>query len=473
MSKVLHVAWRDFKQTVMRKIFLIAILGIPAAMVAGFALIILFVVTHKEPPLIGTVALVDPTGEVAPAAEAEFHPDRIARDVQQQIEQAQEASEERMRRGGGSPFGSSPATTFEMDIGSLDAEIGVEQHRDPNETQLAALKERVLGGALLALAVFDEAVLQPPDPGTERKHRPKFELYASDAIDDDHVSFLERRLGKAVVRVRAARADLDPDQALAMLSQPESITSRVMPGGEEAEEGRELRELKQVIPMIFMMLLWIATFTSGQHLMMSTIEEKSNRVMEVLLSAVSPFQLMMGKIFGQGGVGLLIVLIYTMIGVASIVVLDLLQLINAAAMIEFTALAYLFVFFFMAFLMIASIFAAVGSAVTDIREANTLVTPVMFVVMIPLILWMPISQAPNGGVATVFSFIPPAIPFVMILRVAADEPVPTWQVPATILWGYLCVGGMIWMAAKIFRVGVLMYGKPPSLLQLLKWARYT
>jgi ABC-2 type transport system permease protein len=182
---------------------------------------------------------------------------------------------------------------------------------------------------------------------------------------------------------------------------------------------------------------------------------------------------MAGKILGQGGVGLLIILLYSALGLCGLFVVALTGVVQPRALVEFTALAYLFVFFFMAFFMIASIFAAVGSAVTDIREANTLVTPVMFIVMIPLLLWMPISNAPNGGIATAFSFIPPATPFVMILRVAADEPVPLWQIPVTIVWGYICVAGMVWMAAKIFRVGVLMYGKPPSPLQLIKWVRYT
>ena len=78
-----------------------------------------------------------------------------------------------------------------------------------------------------------------------------------------------------------------------------------------------------------------------------------------------------------------------------------------------------------------------------------------------------------GTIAQVFSFVPPAIPFAMALRLAAEEPVPIWQIAATLVWGTVCVLGMIWMAAKIFRVGVLMYGKPPSLLELLKWLRYT
>ena len=87
MSKVLHVAWRDFKQTVLRKIFLIAILGIPVFIVAAIGLTVMILVTHKEPPLIGTIALVDPSGEITAAAEAEFHPEQIAQDVQEQIEQ--------------------------------------------------------------------------------------------------------------------------------------------------------------------------------------------------------------------------------------------------------------------------------------------------------------------------------------------------------------------------------------------------
>jgi ABC-2 type transport system permease protein len=214
------------------------------------------------------------------------------------------------------------------------------------------------------------------------------------------------------------------------------------------------------------MLLWISTFTAGQHLMMSTIEEKSNRVMEVLLSAVSPLQLMVGKVLGHGAVGLLIVTIYTSVGLFGLGTFALMHLIDPMSVV------YLGVYFFMAYFMVAAIFAAIGSAVTDIREANTLITPVMIAMMIPFMLWLPISNAPNGTLATVCSFIPPVMPFAMVLRLAAEESVPTWQIPVSIVWGYFCVFGMIWFAAKIFRIGVLMYGKPPNPIELLKWLRY-
>jgi ABC-type Na+ efflux pump permease subunit len=223
--------------------------------------------------------------------------------------------------------------------------------------------------------------------------------------------------------------------------------------------------------MLFMLLLWVSTFTSGQHLLMSTIEEKSNRVMEVLLSAVSPLQLMTGKILGHGAVGLLIALLYSTVAIGGFIVAARFES-SFARIVGPMDVLYLAVFFFMAYFMVASLMGAVGSAVSDIREANTLVTPVMLLMMVPWMLWMPISQSPNGGLATAFSFIPPAAPFAMILRLAAEEPVPGWQIPLTIVWGYLCVVAMVWMAARVFRVGVLMMGKPPSPLELIRWIRY-
>jgi len=465
MSKIVTIAWREFKQTVVRKVFVLAILGIPVLGVGAMALMIAVMTGHEQPPLTGTIAVVDPTGDTIEAARAAFSPVQVAKEQQRQEEKLQAAAEEI----GALPMGAAPSgMKFDMGIGTGIVEIEIEGVTTADDVTLDALRDRVLTGDLVALAVIPEAVLAAPYLSVDSDDHARFELFIPDAIDADHASFIERRIGRAVVRVRAKRANLDPDDMEAMLKRPRSTTRTVLEGGGTQEESTGLREIRsQIIPMAFMMLLWIAVFTSSQHLMMSTIEEKSNRVMEVLLSAVSPFQLMAGKIIGHGCVGLLIMSIYSGLAIISLVALTMMHL------IDLSDLAFLFVFFIMAYFMIASIMAAVGSAVTDIREANTLITPVMFVVMIPLLLWMPISQAPNGTLATVCSYVPPAIPFVMILRVASDEGVkPAWEIPLTIVWGFACVLGMVWMAAKVFRVGVLMYGKPPSPLQLLKWLRY-
>jgi ABC-2 type transport system permease protein len=214
-----------------------------------------------------------------------------------------------------------------------------------------------------------------------------------------------------------------------------------------------------------MFLLWICVFTSANYLLTTTIEEKSNKVMEVLLAAASPMQVLAGKILGYSAVSAVMLVMYGGLGIAGL---------SAVAMMDLVPvlhLVYLAVFFIMAYFMVASMMAAVGSAVSDLREAQSLVGPVMMVLIVPIMLWMPIVQNPNGMLATVAGFVPPATPFVMILRLtAATEPIPMWQTIASIVWGFACALGMLWLAARIFRVGVLMQGKPPTPKELVKWA---
>jgi ABC-2 type transport system permease protein len=95
----------------------------------------------------------------------------------------------------------------------------------------------------------------------------------------------------------------------------------------------------------------------------------------------------------------------------------------------------------------------------------------MMILVIPMMLWMPIMRNPNSGFAQACSFVPLINPFVMVLRISGSEPIPQWQIPASILVGILTVLILAWMSAKIFRIGVLMYGKPPDFRTLLKWVR--
>ncbi len=485
MSRVAAIAWREFKQTVFRKVFLLAVIGLPVLFLGMAVIAGVIMATHQEPALVGTVAIIDPTGELTPAAQIEFDEEKIRRDEKRQ-------SEEMKERAGGSAFPADGAGVTNMNSTAARGEVNIhiERIEADDEKSIEDARNRVGAGELLAVAVVAPHLLdpehwnEPPEvpvqsdttteadddrnATTESEDHTRYRLIITEDLDNDHADLIERRLAKSIVRVRAKRAGYDPEEVLTMLKEPRAVTKRLSPSGDETDASAGFRGVAQMIPMAFMMLIWIGTMTSSQHLLMTTIEEKSNRVMELLLSAVSPLQLMLGKILGMGGVGLLIVGIYSSVGIAAIIAFA------AAQYIDWTDVVYLFVFYFMAYFMIASIMAAVGSAVSDIREANTLVTPVMMIVMVPLFLWFPISNAPNGNIATAFSFIPPAIPFVMILRLAADEGVEHWwQIPASIIWGYICVIGMIWFAAKVFRVGVLMYGKPPSPLQLIKWARYT
>jgi len=214
-----------------------------------------------------------------------------------------------------------------------------------------------------------------------------------------------------------------------------------------------------------MFLLWVTVFTSANYLLTTTIEEKSNKVMEVLLAAASPMQLLVGKILGYAAISAVMLGMYGGLGLAGL---------SAAAMLDlvpFMHIVYLITFFVMGYIMVAAMMSAVGSAVSDLREAQSLVGPVMMVLVVPIMLWLPIVENPNGMLATVASYVPPATPFVMIMRLtAATEPIPVWQTVSATAWGFVCAFGLMWLAARIFRVGVLMQGKPPTPKELIRWA---
>jgi len=124
-----------------------------------------------------------------------------------------------------------------------------------------------------------------------------------------------------------------------------------------------------------------------------------------------------------------------------------------------------------AYATIACIMAAIGAAVTEVTEAQSLLGPVMMILVIPMMLWMPIMRNPNSGFAQVCSFVPLINPFIMVLRISGSEPIPIWQIPASMIVGILTVVVLAWMSAKVFRIGVLMYGKPPNFRTLIKWVR--
>ena len=187
--------------------------------------------------------------------------------------------------------------------------------------------------------------------------------------------------------------------------------------------------------------------------------------MEVLLSAVSPVQLMVGKILGQMAVASVILGLYSFTGIGALIFF------SQSHLIEPIVLVYAAVYFVIAFFLMASMMAAIGSAVNDIREAQALMQPIMIVMVIPMMLWMPIGRNPNGTFAQVVSFIPPISPFVMVIRIAGSEKIPFWQIPASMAVGVVAMIFMCWATAKIFRIGILMYGKPPNLKTLIKWVR--
>ena len=182
--------------------------------------------------------------------------------------------------------------------------------------------------------------------------------------------------------------------------------------------------------------------------------------------AISPMQLLGGKIIGQAGVSAVILGMYGSAAIAGLVTFALMDIVT------FSQLGLFLVYFIMGYFMIATMMVAVGSAVSELSDAQSLMGPMMLLFLVPLMLWPVISQHPYGSVAITTSYIPPLIPFVMIIRMAsATEPIMMWEILLSIGVGYIAVLCMVWMCARIFRIGILMQGKPPNILQLAKWIR--
>jgi ABC-2 type transport system permease protein len=461
MSKVLAVAWRDFRHTALTKTFILAVVFVPMLM-GGAMFFAQYFMNTQPPALTGTLIVVDPSNKVESSVRLELDPkhmqeayvqathdedeDDVIAQTMQSTQPSEFPSSHWSRR---SQFGRSAPPAIQLTL---------KFENDPSSELRNELKLRVRNGEVTAVAII------PPELLTSAPAADTFELYVTPGLIPDHTELLEKTLGRAIVRARVQQTGSELARAQALVHQPMAKTTRITPDGVESSDNPIV---KRLLPMAFMMLLWISTFTSANYLLTSTIEEKSNKVMEVLLSAVSPMQLMTGKILGQGLVGLVMLFMYSTLGMGAVAAMSLMYLVPAIKLV------YLGVYFIMAYFMIASIMTGVGSAVSDLREAQALVTPATLVLVIPLMLWYPISQNPNGPLATVTSFIPPITPFAMILRVTGSEPVPSWQIFATMIYGFAMMVVMVGMCAKVFRVGILMYGKPPTPWELLKWVRYS
>jgi len=175
--------------------------------------------------------------------------------------------------------------------------------------------------------------------------------------------------------------------------------------------------------------------------------------------------LMAGKLLGQMAVSLLALSVYIALGMLLLLSFAMFSLFNP------WLLLYLVIFFLIAYFVIGAMMLTVGSVVNDLREAQSMMMPIMLLIMAPWLFWIPISREPNSTFSTIVSFIPPVNAFAMLLRMTSNTPPPWWQVWTSIAIGVASVVAVLWCAAKVFRIGLLMYGKPPDFATMIRWIR--
>jgi len=230
--------------------------------------------------------------------------------------------------------------------------------------------------------------------------------------------------------------------------------------------GRKVDELSTFGPPIFfLVLMFVAVMTSGQHLLNAIIEEKMSRISEVILGSVTPFQLLLGKLIGVSAVSVLLVLLYCAGGVYAIFWSGRWDLLDPALA------AWFVVFLVCATLMYGAMFLALGSACTSINDAQSLLQPAMTLLLLAYFGSFVAIRAPDSPLAIGMSFIPTMTPFAMMLRTAIPPGVPFWQILLAVVELIAATAVFVWAAGRIFRVGILMQGKAPTLPELLRWIR--
>jgi ABC-2 type transport system permease protein len=277
---------------------------------------------------------------------------------------------------------------------------------------------------------------------------------------------LAGRFSKAIediiVENRLVKEGYDPKRIQSLLADVDVRSIKLSASGEETESG--FREVF-FSAYIFIMALMFLVLTSGQLLIRSVVEEKQNRVIEVLLSSCSARELMTGKILGLSGLGLTQVALWGLIGFA-------VSAKTGTNLFVSENLLLSAVYFALGYIMYAAIFVAVGSPVTTEQEAQQLTSYVSLLLVFPIVLAIPAMQNPDSTLIKVLTFIPILTPAFMLLRIPIQMPA-TWEIVATISLLLVTIVLLTWVAGKIFRVAILVYGKRPTLVELFRWVRTT
>lgn len=279
---------------------------------------------------------------------------------------------------------------------------------------------------------------------------------------------LEGAVSSAQTKRRLAARGLSAEETEDLLKHV-SVTSLGVEKGQARRGGGMAAFLAS---LMLMMVLYLVVLTNGIGVMRAVIEEKNSRVMEVLLSSCTALELMSGKLLGVGAVGMTQIAIWIATGLllsapATVAMSDAIRNAN----LGLGAVVFFPVFYVLGFLIYSAIYAALGASVNSEQEAQQL----QFLAMIPLIaasiFMTPVATSPSSGLAVGLSLFPLTAPLMMYLRIVVSTP-PAWQVALSIALQLAAIFALLWLASRIYRIGILMYGKRPTLPEILKWVRY-
>ena len=433
MRKMLLIAWREYSEAVKSKGFVVGIALAPILMFGGIAVTALM--EGKVDTKDQRFAVVDRSAQLEPAI-AEAVAKRNNTDIRDK-----EGKQVR------------PKFVLEFMPPATDLQF-----------QRLDLSNQVREGKYHAFIELGPEILS----ADAQKDSGNAGYYSDRAAMDDARFWFNGTLNDIVRSKRMEGAGIDPEElgkvlkpinleGLGLLAK--DVKTGKTTGGTKKGEAEAF-----LAPFILVMLMYMMVMFGAMPQIHAVMEEKTQRIAEVLLGSVSPFQLMLGKLLGNLGIALTTGIVY--IGGGAFAIYRM----GVADSVPMHLIPWFFAYLLLAVAMYGAAAIAVGAAVNDAKEAQSLTLPVILPLIIPLFILMPVIKEPNGMLATAVSLFPPCTPLTMLLRQASPGGVPAWQPLVGMVGLVACTLLYVWAAGRVFRIGLLTQGKMPKLTELVKWA---
>lgn len=439
LDKMWVVLRREYVERLKTKSFWISTLTVPVLMAAMTILPSLLLLKAKGDH---RLVVVDETGVLAqPLIE------RLTRSANKAVETPDVTSPTKAMQSSEAPG----RITFDVTAEAVAA--------DP-EAQRQGLEKKVLAGEIDSWLWLDRKGLEAGE----------FEYHAESVSNFITQERLSDALSAEVRRLRLTEAGLDPDKVSKLTESVDLKTLRTTAEGAKEEAG--FAAFFFVYFLFF--LLYMMVLLYGQQVMNGVLEEKSTRSMEVLVSTVRPFELMLGKLFGvclvgmtQLGIWLGAVALLTAPGILPV----LAAMPGGLPQLSVAVIVHFFICFVLGFMLYGSLYAAIGACFNNLQEAQQFASIAAMVVVVPVLLFFPISNDPNSTLAVGASLVPIFTPLLMLARIAVKMP-PFWQIALGYALTTATTLAIVWLAGRIYRIGILMYGKKPTMKEIIRWVRY-
>ncbi len=435
MRKILRFVKREYLAAVKTKGFIIMLLLMPVLM--GGSGIAMYLLRGQVDTKDKIVAIIDHSGIVT---------DHILKAVEER----------------------NTTAVFDKETGKKIQPAYIIEVIDPDKTdaqaQRLALSDRIREGSLHAFLEVGPNVLYPE--GDQSSFRIKY--HGKNAAVDNIRNWLNNTINPYLRMTRLTEAGVPEskaDKIMAWLQvEPMGLISVDETTG-EIQEARRTGEAEAIlVPVVLFFLMFMLVMMGAMPLLQSTMEEKTQRIAEVLLGSLQPHEFMAGKVLGGLLVSLTGAAVYVFGGVF------FMQRMGLTDFIPFHMIPWFFTFLVFEIVMVGSILAALGAACNDPKDAQNLTFPAMFPVFFPMFIFMPVLQEPTSAFATWLSMFPVFTPMLMLIRKAAPVGIPAWQPWVGLCGVVLFTALSVWVGGRIFRVGILMAGGPPKFSKMIKWA---